>query len=102
MKEIRDETNRWKDAPYSYAGRNDISKMTLLAMFSSVKISSVAQSYPTLCYPMNRSMPGFPVHYQFPELAQTHRANDTIQPSHPFLSPSPPAFNLSQHQSLFK
>ena len=50
------------------------------------------------------SMPGFPVHHQLPELAQTHvlRVSDAIQPSHPPLSPAPPAFNLSQHQSLFK
>ena len=54
--------------------------------------------------PMDCSMPGFPVHHQFPELAQTHvhRVGDAIQSSHPLLSPSPPAFNLSQHQGLFK
>ena len=53
---------------------------------------------------MDCSMPGFPVHHQIPELAQTHvhRVGDAIQPSHPLLSPSPPAFNLSQHQSLFQ
>ena len=50
------------------------------------------------------SMPGFPVHHQLPELAQTHVhwVSDAIQPSHPLLSPSPPAFNLSQHQGLFQ
>ena len=50
------------------------------------------------------SMPGFPVHHQLPELAQTHvhRVGDSIQPSHPLSSPSPPAFNLSQHQGLFQ
>ena len=65
-------------------------------------ISSVTQSCPTLCNPMDCSTPGFPVH-QFPELAQTHIhwVSDAIQPSHP-LSPSPPDFNLSQHQGLFK
>ena len=49
-------------------------------------------------------MPDFPVHHQLPELAQTHvhQVSDAIQPSHPLLSPSPPAFNLSQHQSLFQ
>ena len=64
---------------------------------------SVAQSCPTLCDPMNCSTPGFTVHHQLPELAQTHvhRVSDAIQPSHPLLSPSPPAFNLSQHQGLF-
>ena len=48
-------------------------------------------------------MAGFPVHQQLPEFTQTqvHRVSDTIQPSHPLLSPSPPAFNLSQHQGLF-
>ena len=72
MKEIRDETNRWKDAPYSYAGRNDISKMTLLAMFSSVKISSVAQLCLTLCDPMDCSTPGLSVYPQLLEFAQAH------------------------------
>ena len=53
---------------------------------------------------MDCSTPGFPVHHQLPELAQTrvHRVSDAIQPSHPLSSPSPPAFNLAQHQGLFK
>ena len=57
------------------------------------------QSCPTLCGPMDCSMPGFPVHHQYPELAQTHVhwAGDAIQPSRPLSSPSPSAFNLSQH-----
>ena len=65
--------------------------------------SSVTQLCPTLCDPMDRRVPGFPVHYQHPEFAQTHvhRVRDAIQPSHPLLSPSPPAFSLSQHQGLF-
>ena len=65
---------------------------------------SVAQSCPTLCDPMDCSTPGLPVHHQLPELAQTHIhwVGDAIQPSHPLLSPSPPALNLSQHQGLFK
>ena len=69
----------------------------------SVQFSSVAQSYPTLCDPMNHSTPGFPVHHQLLESTQTHvhRVGDAIQPSHPLLSPSPPALNLSQHQGLF-
>ena len=71
---------------------------------SSVQFSSVTQSCPTLCDPMNRSMPGFPVHHQLPEFTQTHvhRVSDTIQTSHPLSSPSPPAPNPSQHQSLFQ
>ena len=69
-----------------------------------VQFSSVAQSCPTLCDPMNHSTPGLPVHHQLPEFTQTHVhwVGDTIQPSHPLSSPSPPAFNLSQHQGLFK
>ena len=67
-------------------------------------ISLVAQLSPTLCDPMDCSMPGFPVHHQLLELAQTHvhRVSDAIQPSHPLSSPSPPAFNLSQHQGVFQ
>ena len=74
------------------------------AWFSSVQFSSVTQSCPTLCNPMNCSMPGLPVHHQLPEFAQTHVhwVGDVIQPSHPLPSPSPPALNLSQHQGLFK
>ena len=70
----------------------------------SVQFSSVTQLCPTLCDPMNRSMPGLPVHHQLPEFTQTqvHRVSDAIQPSHPLASPSPPAPNPSQHQSLFQ
>ena len=72
--------------------------------FSSIQFISVAQSCPTLCDPMNHSTPGLPVHHQLPEFTQTHfhRVSDVIQPSHPLLSPSPPAPNPSQHQSLFQ
>ena len=68
------------------------------------QFSSVAQSCPTLCDPMNRSTPGLPVHHQLPEFTQTHihRVSDAIQPSHPLLTPFPPAPNPSQHQSLFQ
>ena len=68
------------------------------------QFSSVAQLCLTLCDPMDCSMPGFPVHHQLPDLAQTHVhwVGDTIQPSHPLLSPSLPALNISQHQGLFK
>ena len=67
-------------------------------------ISSVAHSCSTLCYAMDCSLPGFPVHQQLPELTQTHvhRIGDAIQPSHPLSSPSLPAFNLSQHRGLFQ
>ena len=60
---------------------------------ASVQFSSVAQSCPTLCDPMNRSTPGLPVHHQLPEFTQTHvhRVSDAIQPSYPLSSPSPPA-----------
>ena len=70
----------------------------------SVQFSSVAQSCPTLCDPMNRSTPGLPVHHQLPGFTQTHvhRVGDAIQPSHPLLSPSPPAPNPSQQQGLFQ
>ena len=70
----------------------------------SDQIRSVVQLCPTLCDPMNRSMPGLPVHHQHPEFTQTdvHRVGDAIQPSHPLLSPSPPVRNPSQHQSLFQ
>ena len=67
-------------------------------------ISSVAQSCPTLCDPMDCSIPGLSVHHQLLEFTQTHVywVGDAIQPSHPLSSPSPPAFNLSQHQDFFK
>ena len=73
-------------------------------VISRVQFSSVAQPCLTLCNPMDCSRPGLPVHHQCPELAQTHvhQVNDAIQPSHPLSFPSPPAFNLSQHQGLFK
>ena len=72
--------------------------------FSSVQFSSVAQSCPTLCNPMNHSTPGLPVHHQLPESTQTHVHwfGAAIQLSHPLSSSSPPALNLSQHQGLFK
>ena len=68
------------------------------------QFSSVAQSCPTLCHPMDCSMPGLPVHHQILAFTQTHVhwVGDAIQPSHPLSSPSPPSFNLSQHQGLLK
>ena len=64
------------------------------------QFSSGAQSGLTLCHPMDCSSPGLPVHHQLPEFTQTHvhGVSDAIQPSHPLLSPSPPALNRSQHQ----
>ena len=72
-------------------------------VIGSVQFSWVAQSCPTLCDPMDHSTPGLPVHHELPEFTQTHVhwIGDAIQPSHPLSSPSPPALNLSQHQSLF-
>ena len=69
-----------------------------------LQFSSVTQLCPVLCNPLDCSMPGFPVHRRLLALAQTHahRVSGAIQPSHPLSSPSPPAFNLSQHQSLFQ
>ena len=68
------------------------------------QLSSVAQSCRTPCDPMNRSTSDLPVHHQLPEITQTHVqwVGDAIQPSHPLLSPSPPALNLAQHQGLFQ
>ena len=82
-------------------------KITLFGICSSFWIcrffSSVAQMCQTVCDPMDCSTPGFPVHHQLLELAQTHvhRIGDAIQPSHSLSSPSPPTFKLSQHQGLF-
>ena len=75
-----------------------------VTIISSVQFSSVAQSCPTLCSPMDCSTPGLPVHQQLPEFTQTylHWVSDAIQPSHPLSSPFLPAPNPSQHQGLFK
>ena len=69
-----------------------------------LQFSSVAQSCPTLCDPMNHSTPGFPVYHHLPEFTQIHihRVSDAIQPAHPLLFSSPPDPNPSQHQSLFQ
>ena len=74
------------------------------ASYCSVQFSSVAQSCPTLCDPMDCSTPGLPIYHQLPESTQihVHWVGDAIQPSYPLSSPSPPALNLSQHQGLFK
>ena len=79
-------------------------KLTSPDQVSSAQLSSVTQSCPTLCNPMDCRTPGLPVHHQFPEPAQTpvRRIGDIIQPPHPLSSPSPPTFNLSQHQGFFQ
>ena len=85
--------------------RTDISFPSLLLIqFSSVQFSSVTQSCPTLCDPMDCSTAGFPVHHQLSEFDQTHVhwVSDATQLSHLLLSPSSPAFSLSQHQGLFQ
>ena len=91
LKTFKWQISRWKDIQYHQT-------------FSSVQLSSVTQSCPNLCNPMDCSMPGLPVHHQLPEFTQTHVhwVGDAIQPSHPLSSPSPPALNLSQHQGLFQ
>ena len=77
-------------------------------MFSSVQFSSVTQPHPTLCNPMDYSMPGFPVHHQLPELGQpyVHRVGDVIQPSHPPSSPSPapvfPSIRVYSNESVLR
>ena len=77
--------------------------LLLISPLMPVQFSSVTQSCPTLCNPMDCSMLGLPVHHQLPELAQTHvhHFSDAIQPSHPLLSPSLPVFSLAQHQGFF-
>ena len=77
---------------------------TIWATREAHQFSSVTQSCPTLCDPMDHSMPALPVHHQLPQFTQTHVhcVGDAIQPSHPLSSPSPPALNLSQNQGLFK
>ena len=75
-----------------------------LTQFCKSIISSVAQSRSTLCDPMDCGTPGFPDHHQHPKPTQTnvHRVQGSVQPSHPLLSPSPSASNLSQHRGLFQ
>ena len=89
-----------------YLGKRKLFPRTLypgLATWEAHQFSSV-QLCLTLCDPMDCSTPGFPVRHQLPELIQSHihGVDDAIQPSHPLSTPSPLAFNLSQHQSLFK
>ena len=84
--------------------KQQLGKMYDIRQNYDLQFSSVTQLCPTLCDPMNHSTPGLPVHHQLPEFTQiqVHWVGDAIQPSHPLLSPSPPAPNPSQHQGLFK
>ena len=93
---------RWSGIPISLRIFHNLLSSTQSKAL--VQFSSVTQSCPILCDPMNRSKPGLPVHHQLPEFTQTHvhRVGDAIQPSHPLSSPFPPAPNPSQHQSLFQ
>ena len=93
----------WVGVSFLIYGGNNALQIHVTVIGDGIKVppvqfSLVAQSGPTLCDPMDCSMPGFPVHHQILELAQTpvHHVSDAIQPSHPRSSPSPPTFNLSQ------
>ena len=94
----------WKQPRYLLTDEWIKNLWYIYTMEYSVQFSSVSQSCPTLCDPMNCSPPGLPVHHQLPEFTQTHvhRVSDAIQPSHPLSSPFPPSPNSSQHQSLFQ
>ena len=98
--------NAIDSVPHGISDEREVSLAGLRTQwsFSSVQFSSVAQSCPTLCDSMDCSTPSLPVRHQLMEFTQTHVhwVGDAIQPSHPLSSPSPPAFNLSQHQGLFK
>ena len=98
--EEQDKNDRWISKNMFVRHQNNF----LPSWVCSVQFSSVTQSCPTLCDPMDCKTPGLPVHHQLPEFTQTHVhwVGDAIQPSHPLSSPSPPAFNLSQHQGLFQ
>ena len=81
----------------------DPHKVDIIILTCKIQFSSVTQHCLTLCNCMVCSTPCLPFHHQFPEFAQTrlHWVSDAVQPSHPLSSPSPPAFNLSQHQGHF-
>ena len=93
---------KWQLTPVSLPGESHGQRN--LVGSGPVQFSSTTQSCPNFCDPMDWSTPGSPVHHQLPESTQTHvhRVGHAIQPSHPLLSPSPPAFNLSQHLCLFQ
>ena len=83
---------------------HNLENMGEIPVSHSVQFSSVVQSCPTLCNPMDCSVSGFPVHHQLLEFTQTHVhwVHDAIQPAHPLSSPSPPASSLSQHKGFFQ
>ena len=85
-------------------GREQCKQLCPFPVILFQSVSSVAHLCPTLCDPMNHSTPGIPVHHQLPEFTQTHvhQVDDAIQLSYLLSSPSPPAPNPSQHQSLFQ
>ena len=94
-------------SPWDHEELNMTERLSILIVQRNklrFQFSSATQSCLTLCNPMDCSTLGFPVHHQLPELTKTHihQVGDAIQPSHPRSSPSPPTFNLSQHQGLFQ
>ena len=91
-------------AQVTWSTQNGPNKYTALFQCSYDFLCSVARSCPNLCDPMDCNMPGFPICHNLPEFAQTHvqSVSDAIQPCHPLLPSSPPAFNLAQHQGLFQ
>ena len=100
----REETTLMRNhlLPKNWLGRETSEFKFIVNWRMRLQFSSVTQSCPTLCNPMNCSTPGLPVHQQLTESIQTHvhPVGDAIQQSHPLLSPSPPALNLSQNQGL--
>ena len=96
--------NKLKDKNHMIISRDAEKAFDKIQHPFMIQFTSVAQSCPTLCDPVNRSTPGLPVHHQLLEFTQTHvrRVSDAIQPSHPLSSPFPPAPDPSQHQSLFQ
>ena len=97
---IRYDRSKWSPGSHLTMGKMPMASAGVSEMLSSVQ----SLSHVWICDPMDCSMPGLPVHHQLPEFTQTHVhwVGDAIQPSHPLSSPSPPAFNLSQHRSLFQ